>query len=56
MIFMNYLNPDGSMPHKTLWSGGSGSGEIRLYKKVNKSLELFEHARVENCGCEYGEY
>ena len=23
---------------------------------LDKSLELFEHARVENCGCEYGEY
>ena len=56
MIFMNYINPDGSAPHKTLWSGGSGSGEIRLYKKINKSLEIVEHARVENCGCEYGEY
>ena len=56
MIFMNYMNPDGSTPHKTLWSGGSGSGEIRLYKKINKSLEIVEHARVDNCGCEYGEY
>ncbi|MCR5725396.1 MAG: hypothetical protein K6G80_09960 [Treponema sp.] len=35
-------------------SGGSGFGEIRIYKKVRKSLELLEDARIESALCEYG--
>ena len=34
--------------------GGSGFGEIRIYKKVRKSLELLEDARIESALCEYG--
>lgn len=56
MLFNNYVNPQGLIPHKTLWSGGNGIGEIRLYKKIKKSLEIIEQARIENCGCEYGAY
>lgn len=53
MIEKRYMNPKGNLSHKNFRSGGNGSGEIRLYKKVNKTLELLEHARVENCCCEY---
>ena len=35
-------------------SGGSGFGEIRIYKKMGKSLELLEDARIESALCEYG--
>lgn len=35
-------------------SGTSSSGEIRIYKKNKKNLELIEHAHVANCFCEYG--
>lgn len=56
MLLMNYTSPNGLRLHTKLWNGGTGYGEIRLYKKVKRNLETIEHAHVENCGCEYGEY
>lgn len=56
MLLINYTAPNGLKLHNNLWNGGTGYGEIRLYKKVKKNLETIEHARIENCGCEYGEY
>ncbi len=38
---------------KTL-TGGTATGEIRLYKQIKKSLELIEHAHIANSICEYG--
>ncbi len=35
--------------------GGTGTGEIRVYKKINKNLELLEHATVGNSICEFGQ-
>lgn len=35
--------------------GGNGSGEIRIYKKIGKNLELLEHANVYDSICEYGQ-
>lgn len=35
--------------------GGLGSGEIRVYKKVRKNLELLEHANVSDAICEFGQ-
>ena len=35
--------------------GGMGSGEIRLYKKTGKNLELLEHANVFDALCEFGQ-
>lgn len=34
--------------------GGIGSGEIRVYKKAGKNLELLEHAIVSDSICEFG--
>ncbi len=53
MIEKRYYNTRGEISFERFLSGGNGSGEIRLYKKVNKTLEIMEHAKVENCGCEY---
>ncbi|MGP1587845.1 MAG: hypothetical protein ACTTHG_05830 [Treponemataceae bacterium] len=53
MIKKKYLNPRGTVSFDSFWSGGNGTGEIRLYKKVNKDLEIVEQARIENCICEY---
>ena len=33
---------------------GTGNGEIRVYKKVRKNLELLEHANVSDAICEFG--
>ncbi|MDI9387044.1 MAG: hypothetical protein QM387_05590 [Spirochaetota bacterium] len=32
--------------------GAKGYGELRLYKKKKKNLEIIEHVRIENCLCE----
>lgn len=35
--------------------GGTGKGEIRVYKKVRKNLELLEHANINDAICEFGQ-
>ena len=34
---------------------GIGKGEIRIYKKTGKNLELLEHANIYDAICEFGE-
>ncbi len=46
--------PEGGRKILKVLSGGTGNGEIRLYKKIKKNLELIEHAKIQNCLCEYG--
>lgn len=52
MLLVNYEAPDGQKRHKRLWNGGNGHGTVCLYTKG----ELIDRIRVENAGCEYGEY
>ncbi|MCM1321078.1 MAG: hypothetical protein NC041_05200 [Bacteroides sp.] len=56
MLFLLRESPAGIIAHRNLWSGANGTGEVRIFKKVKKSLEILEQAKIENCGCEYGEY
>lgn len=35
--------------------GGFGTGEIRIYKKIKKNLELLEHANITDALCEFGQ-
>ena len=35
--------------------GGVGTGEVRVYKKIGKNLELLEHANVYDAICEFGQ-
>ncbi len=53
MLVKDYYLPDGQVV-KVL-CGGSGSGEIRLYKLVRKSLELIQHCKVLDAVCEFGQ-
>ena len=53
MMLFNYEAPDGQKRHNRLWNGGNGWGEIKLYKKDGT---LIDHVKMENAGCEYGEY
>ncbi|MBQ9238252.1 MAG: hypothetical protein IJ191_02925 [Treponema sp.] len=47
--------PEGNKKTVKVLGGGTGSGEIKLYRRLKKnSIELIEHARVENALCEYG--
>lgn len=56
MILINYESPDGFKRHNRLWNGGTGKGRIKLYEKVNGEYKLIDDIKVENAGCEYGEY
>ena len=53
MLLINYEAPNGLKLHNRLWNGGTGYGEIKLYKKDGT---LIDHVKIENTGCEYGEY
>jgi hypothetical protein len=54
MKLRNYDSPNGQEVFLSLLTGATGTGEIRLYKRRKKSLELIEHADIENAHCEYG--
>jgi hypothetical protein len=56
MIIINYESPDGQKRHNRLWNGGTGYGEIKLYRKQGKERALIDHIEMKNAGCEYGEY
>jgi hypothetical protein len=56
MLHINYEAPDGKKLHNRLWNGGTGFGEMKLYKIINGSKELIDHIEMRNIGCEYGEY
>ena len=47
--------PEGKRKVLKMLSGGTGSGEIRLYKRIRKNLELIEQAHIAGCVCEYGQ-
>lgn len=53
MLVKDYWLPDGNL--LKVLCGGSGSGEIRLYKQIKKSLELIQHAKILGAECEYGQ-
>lgn len=46
--------PEGKRQLIKLLCGIAGSGEIRLYKKIHKSLELIEQAHIATALCEFG--
>lgn len=56
MLLINYESPDGQKRHNRLWNGGTGYGEIRLYRKMGGSKQLIDHIELRNAGCEYGEF
>ena len=56
MLFINYESPDGEKRHNKLWNGGTGFGDIKLFQRRGKERVLVDHIKIENAGCEYGEY
>ena len=57
MLNINYESPDGYKRHNRLWNGGTGTGELLLYKKgIFGKLKLIDDVLAEEIGCEYGEY
>ena len=56
MLFVSYESPDGMKRHNRLFNGGTGTGEVRLYRKARGKLELVRAVYADRVGCEYGEY
>jgi hypothetical protein len=56
MLLVNYEAPNGTKRHNRLWNGGTGYGEIKLYKKNGHERILLDHVAIRSAGCEYGEY
>ena len=54
MFVRDYEVPQSSKKLLKVLGGGTGFGEIRIYKKTGQNLELMEHANVLDCICEYG--
>ena len=47
--------PEGGRKMMKQLTGGTGTGEIRLYHHVGKNLELIEDAHIANALCEFGQ-
>ena len=47
--------PEGERKQIKILTGGNGTGEIRLYKRHGKSLELIENCRISGVLCEFGQ-
>ncbi|MGP1602977.1 MAG: hypothetical protein ACTTGZ_00930 [Treponema sp.] len=57
LLFLRSLElPEGERKVLKLLCGGNGTGEIRLYKKIKKNIELIEHAHIANALCEFGKH
>lgn len=54
MLVFDYEVPSGNNKVNKVLSGSKGTGEIRVYKRVKKNLELIHHVKVENALCEFG--
>ena len=55
MFVRDYEMPHGQRCLLKILGGGTGSGEIRYYKKNGKNLELIEHATIYDAICEFGQ-
>lgn len=56
MYVRDYESPSGGRKVLKVLGGGTGTGELRLYHRVKKNLELIEHATVSNAVCEFGNF
>ncbi|MDO5540764.1 MAG: hypothetical protein Q4F83_11975 [Eubacteriales bacterium] len=54
MLLMNYESPDGNIHPDHLWSGGTGTGFIRLYKKAGTRKVLIDEIFARHVKCTYG--
>jgi hypothetical protein len=56
MLLVNYEAPNGKKLHNRLWNGGTGTGEIALWRGHGKKRVLVDRVEMRNVGCEWGEY
>jgi hypothetical protein len=54
MFIRDYEVPEAGRRLLKVLGGGSGTGEIRIYQKNGKNLEMLEHVHLADTVCEYG--
>ncbi len=54
MLVRDYELPEGGKKLLKVLGGGNGYGEIKIFKKVKKNLELLEHANILDAVCDFG--
>ena len=54
MLVRKYEMPEGGRSLLEICGGGTGFGEIKVFKKVKKNLELLEHVSVMDAICDFG--
>lgn len=54
LIIKDYDLPQGDGALLKVVSGASATGEIRLYRQIQKTLELIQHAKIVSAVAEYG--
>ncbi len=54
MFVRDYECPEGNRKVLKVLGGGSGTGELKVYRQIKKDLELLEDVHIGNCLCEYG--
>ncbi|MDR9859850.1 hypothetical protein [Treponema socranskii] len=55
LFVRNIELPEGNRKVLKLLAGGNGTGEIKLYRRIGKSLEIIEDAHVAFALCEFGQ-
>ncbi len=56
MLLVNYESPDGKKRHNRLWNGGTGTGNVKIYRKHCGNLIMIDDIAMKHVGCEYGQY
>ncbi|MBQ0039837.1 MAG: hypothetical protein KBS64_05380 [Treponema sp.] len=54
LFLRDYESPAGERKVMRVLSSGTGTGKMKIYKVVKKSLELIEQTEIKKCICEYG--
>ncbi len=55
MFIKEWESPDGANNLMKVLCGGSGKGEIKIFKKIRRNLEVIEDGKLSNVICEYGQ-
>ncbi len=54
LFVRDYECPEGKRKVLKVLGGGSGSGDLKLYRMVKKDLELIDDVHIGSCLCEFG--
>ena len=54
LFVRDYEIPQGNRTILKVLGGGTGHGEIKIFKKVKQNLEMIHHIGIYDCVCEFG--